>query len=100
MGLLDKLKSSILGLGGTRPQQFGVNPIPPDSLHKLYSVDGNPNVSWRLIKGNLPNKPLPSTMDELDPIAPNLEAKGVVSQVYKSKTGRRYKDLGPTEGRY
>jgi hypothetical protein len=100
MGLLDKLKSSILGLGGNKPQQFGVNPIPPDSLHQLYSVDGNPDVSWRLIKGNLPNKPLPSTLDELDPNAPNLQNAGVVSQVYKSKRGRTYRDLGPTEGRY
>ena len=100
MGLLDKLKNSILGLGGNKPQQFGVNPIPPNSLHNLYSVDGNPDVNWRLIKGNLPNKPLPSTLDELDANAPNLQTSGVVSQVYKSKTGRRYRDLGPTEGRY
>jgi len=100
MGLLNKLKDSILGLGGIKPQQFGVNPIPPDSLHELYSVDGNPNVSWRLIKGNLSNKPQPSTLDELDAKAPNLKPNGVVSQVYKSKSGRRYKDLGPAEGRY
>jgi hypothetical protein len=100
MSLLNKLKDSILGLGGNGPQQFGVNPVPPDSLHQSYSVDGNPNVSWRLIKGNLPNKPQPSKMDEMDPIAPNLNPVGVVSQVYKSKSGRRYKDLGPTEGRY
>jgi len=100
MWLLDKLKNSILGLGGNKPQQFGVNPIPPNSLHNLYSVDGNPDVNWRLIKGNLPNKPLPSTLDELDVNAPNLQTSGVVSQVYKSKTGRRYRDLGPTEGRY
>ena len=100
MGLLDKLKDSILGLGGAKPQQFGVNPIPPDSLHQQYSVDGNPDVNWRLIKGNLPNKPQPSTMDEMDTQAPNLNPVGVVSQVYKSKPGRRYKDLGPTEGRY
>jgi hypothetical protein len=39
-------------------------------------------------------------MDEMDPIAPNLKPVGVVSQVYKSKTGRQYKDLGPVEGRY
>jgi hypothetical protein len=100
MGLLDKLKNSILGLGGNKPQQFGVNPIPPNSLHQLYSVDGNPDVNWRLIKGNLPNKPLPSTLDELDPNAPNLQSSGVVSQTYKSKRGRTYRDLGPTEGRY
>jgi hypothetical protein len=99
MGLLDKLKDSILGLGGTKPQQFGVNPVPPDSLHNLYSVDGQPNVTWRPSNGS-GFKPQPSTMDEMDPIAPNLKPVGVVSQVYKSKTGRQYKDLGPVEGRY
>jgi hypothetical protein len=99
MGLLDKLKSSILGLGGKKPQQFGVNPVPPDSLHKLYSVDGNPDITWRPSNG-LGFKPQPSQLDELDKNAPNLRPNGVVSQVYKSKTGRRYKDLGPVEGRY
>jgi hypothetical protein len=99
MGLLDKLKDSILGMGGKKPQQFGVNPIPPDSLHQLYSVDGQPNVTWRPSNGS-GFKPQPSTLDELDSKAPNLKPNGVVSQVYKSKSGRRYKDLGPTEGRY
>lgn len=100
MGLLDKLKDSILGLGGIKPQKFGVNPAPPDSLHETYSVDGQPSVMWRLIKGNIGIKPSPSKLDELDPNAPSLKPGGVVSQVYKSKQGRRYKDLGPTEGRY
>lgn len=100
MSLFNKLPTSILGLKGEKPQTFGVNPIPPDSLHYLYSVDGNPNVTWRLIPRNIPMKPQPSTMDELDPIAPNLQPVGVVSQIYKSRTGRRYKDLGPLEGRY
>jgi len=100
MPLLDKLPTSVLGLAGTKPPTFGVNPIPPDSLHNLYSVDGNPNVTWRLIKGNLSMKPQPSRLDELDINAPNLKPAGVVSQIYKSKQGRRYKDLGPTEGRF
>jgi len=100
MGLLNKLKDSILGLQGKKPQNFGVNPVPPDSLHQLYSVDGQPNVTWRPSNG-LGFKPQPSKLDELDVQAPNLQPKiGVVSQVYKSKSGRRYKDLGPTEGRY
>lgn len=99
MGLLDKLKSSILGLGGNKPQQFGVNPVPPDSLHLNYSTEGKPNVAWRPSNG-LGFKPLPSKLDELDAQAPNLQNVGVVSQVYKSKSGRRYKDLGPKEGRY
>jgi hypothetical protein len=99
MALLNKLKDSILGLKGAKPQQFGVNPVPPDSLHNLYSIDGQPNVTWRPSNG-LGFKPLPSQLDELDANAPNIQPTGVVSQVYKSKSGRRYKDLGPTEGRY
>jgi hypothetical protein len=101
MGLLNKLSTvGTLSLRGAKPANFGVNPVPPNSLHNLYSVDGNPDVTWRLIPKNLPMKPPPSTMDELDPKAPNLTVTGVVSQVYKSRTGRRYRDLGPKEGRY
>ena len=44
-------------------------------------------------------KPQPSKLDEMDTQAPNLQRVGVVSQVYKSR-GRRYKDLGPKDGRY
>ena len=99
MGLLDKLKTGVLGLKGAKPQQFGVNPVPPNSLHQLYSTEGKPDVTWRPSNG-LGFKPQPSKLDELDAQAPNLQNVGVVSQVYKSKTGRRYKDLGPTEGRY
>jgi len=62
MGLLDKLKSSILGLGGNKPQQFGVDPIPPDSLHLNYSTDGKPDVKWRTISGT-GMKPHPSRLD-------------------------------------
>jgi len=62
MGLLDKLKTGILGLKGAKPQQFGVNPIPPDSLHLNYSTDGKPDVTWRTISGNGP-KPQPSRLD-------------------------------------
>jgi len=62
MGLLDKLKSSILSLRGEKPQQFGVNPVPPDSLHLNYSTDGKPDVTWRTISGVGP-KPQPSRLD-------------------------------------
>ena len=62
MGLLDKLKSSILGLKGEKPQSFGVNPVPPDSLHLTYSTDGKPDVTWRTISGVGP-KPQPSRLD-------------------------------------
>ena len=62
MGLLDKLKSSILGLGGNKPSNFVVDPIPPDSLHLNYSTDGKPDVKWRTISGTGP-KPNPSRLD-------------------------------------
>lgn len=62
MGLLDKLKSSVLGLGGKKPANFGVDPIPPDSLHLNYSTDGKPDVKWRTISGT-GMKPSPSRLD-------------------------------------
>lgn len=96
--LENKLPTSTLGLKGVKPQTFGVNPN--NALHNLYSVDGNPDITWRLIPRNIPIDTTPSQMDELDPIAPNLQPVGVVSQVYKSVSGRRYEDLGPLEGRF
>jgi hypothetical protein len=76
-------------------------------LQNNYSVDGNPNVRIedfnRLALGGSTTAPTPSTLDELDPIAPNnyqAGTGGVVSQIYKSKAGRSYKDLGPQPGRY
>jgi hypothetical protein len=94
MGLLDKLKSSILGLRGAQPANFGVDPLPPGSLHDQYSVDGKPNVKWRTISGT-GMKPQPSRLDELDPNAPKLNVVGVVSKVYKSAPGQKYLDNKP-----
>jgi hypothetical protein len=62
MSLLDKLKTGIYSLRGGKPAQFGVNPIPPDSLHLNYSTDGKPDVTWRTISGTGP-KPNPSRLD-------------------------------------
>jgi hypothetical protein len=62
MGLLDKIKSSIFGLGGETPVNFGVDPLPPGSLHDEFSTTGKPNVKWRTISGNGP-KPQPSRLD-------------------------------------
>jgi hypothetical protein len=78
MGLLDKLKSSILGLGGKQPSNFGVDPIPPDSLHLNYSTDGKPDVKWRTISGTGP-KPKPSRLDigdTKDKYTPTKKYKG------------------------
>jgi hypothetical protein len=98
MALLEKLPNSPLGLKGIRPATFDVSPA--TALHNVYSIDGTPNVRWISSNGNAGIIPRPSRMDELDPQAPNLSPVGVVSQVYKSKTGRQYKDLGPDGGRY
>ena len=65
MALLTLLPNSPLGLKGIKPQNFGVNPIPPNSLHNLYSVNGNPHVTWRTISGT-GMKPLPSRLDPTD----------------------------------
>jgi hypothetical protein len=62
MGLLDKIKSSILGLKGEKPSNFGVDPLPPGSLHDEFSTTGKPNVTWRTISGGGP-KPQPSRLD-------------------------------------
>jgi hypothetical protein len=77
-----------------------------------YSVDGTPNVRVSsfgdISAGSTISVKQPSLIDELDPNAPNNTQIGkpvpnggpVVSQIYKSPTGQRYRDLGPTEGRY
>jgi hypothetical protein len=125
MSLLDKLnKTSAVGepnnlsLVGNNfnPQRlspaFGyadsTNNLDPalSRLQNTYDVNSNPNI--RIVDFNKSQYPsyLPpeSQLDELDINAPkNLRAGSigsVVSQIYKSKTGRKYKDLGPIEGRY
>jgi len=122
MSLLDKLKSNSpdnkLSLEGNNfnPQRgnaaFGYadvsNNLDPalSKLQNTYDVNSNPKV--RIIDFNKTQYksflPPESQLDELDTNAPkNLRAGklgSVVSQIYKSATGRKYRDLGPTEGRY
>lgn len=117
--LLDMLPTSTLSLVGngfaTNPGQQGwgfpdyTGELAPDlsRLHDFYSVTGDPNVSIqdfnRLSLGGVTVAKSPSTLDEMDPIAPNnyqAGMGGVVSQIYKSVSGRQYKDLGPQPGRY
>jgi hypothetical protein len=124
--VLDQLQGSTLSLQGngfnaiptpgstTTPSWGYVNgsdPIPNpynSELQDTYSVDGNPNerivdFNRQALGGVTAVKP-PATLDELDPNAPNNTqaglAGGVVSQIYKSAAGRKYKDLGPQPGRY
>lgn len=70
-------------------------------LQNTYSVDSIPPVRLKDFNINgVTTVPVESRLDELDRRAPGLTASGVVSQIYKSATGRRYKDLGPRDGRY
>ena len=90
------------------PDTTGPNALNPllSKLHRTYSVDGIPNV--RIVDFNraalggstTAGLKVPSLIDELDLRAPNLIARGVVSQIYKSPVGRQYKQLGPRNGRY
>jgi hypothetical protein len=117
--VLDQLPNSTLSLQGNR---LAANPTQPSwgypdssnqldpalsNLQNTYSVDGNPNVRIvdfnRTALGGATAVTSPSRLDELDSNAPNnyqAGTGGVVSQIYKSPSGRRYKDLGPQPGRY
>ena len=118
MSLENKLKDSTLSLQGNG---FDPQPLTPSfgysdtsksldpKLSKLqftYDVDSNPKITVNDFNKSQYKSIVPpeSTIDELDLIAPNnLQAgkKGsVVSQIYKSSTGQKYKDKGPVGGRY
>ena len=115
--VLDQLPNSTLSLQGNGfdPQlnqpAWGYadtsNQLDPalSRLQYTYSVDGNPNVRLKDFNrgGASTTVRPPARLDELDPNAPNNTQAGmggVVSQIYKSSTGRKYKDLGPQPGRY
>jgi hypothetical protein len=97
---VDPALSQLHGEGFANPYQLG------------YSVDGTPNVRVEsfgdISAGSTVSVKRPSLIDELDKDAPNNTQIGapvpnggsVVSKIYKSPTGQRYKDLGPTDGRY
>ena len=63
-GILSNLRNMALGLKGDKPTTFGVDPIPPASLHNTYSTDGKPNVKWRT-NGLTGMKPSPSKLDDI-----------------------------------
>ena len=88
-----------------------LNPLDPilSSLHNTYDVDSKPanvtivNFNKTEYKSIVPKE---SILDELETsaLAPkNLQvgtATSVVSKLYSSATGKRYKDLGPVGGKY
>jgi hypothetical protein len=111
--VLDQLPNSSLSLQGNgfNPQtnqpawgyiDASANLDPAASkLQNTYSVDSIPNVKLKNFnKNGVATVKAESRLDELDNNAPNLTPRGVVSQVYKSKSGRQYKQLGPQPGRY
>lgn len=120
MAIIDQLPNSTLSLEGNGfPTATGRSSWGYDAgdgnlqeaaskLHNEFSVNGQPPVRIvdfnRLALGGVTApSATPSTLDELDPIAPNntqAGTGGVVSQIYKSASGRRYRDLGPQPGRY
>ncbi len=120
MAIIDQLPNSTLSLNGNQfiaaPGRSSWGYDPGDGnieevaskLHDTFSVNGDPNVrivdfNRNALGGVTVPSATPTTLDELDPIAPNntqAGGGGVVSQIYKSATGRRYKDLGPQPGRY
>jgi len=113
MPIIDQLSNSTLSLQGNgfnpQQQQAGWGYIDasanldPDAskLQNTYSVNSIPQVRLKDFNrnGNTTVKP-ESQLDELDNRAPNMQPIGVVSQIYKSKQGRQYKQLGPRDGRY
>jgi len=62
--ILSNLKNMVLSLKGNKPSTFGVDPVPPASLHNTYSTDGKPNVKWRT-NGLTGMKPTPSKLDDI-----------------------------------
>lgn len=60
--LIQQLPNSQLGLKGRTPLNFGVNPVPPNSLHNEFSTTGRPQIRWRLISG-IGMRPAPSRLD-------------------------------------
>jgi hypothetical protein len=111
--VLNQLPSSTLSLQGNNFNPTPNNPawgfqdatlnLDPavSKLQNTYSVDSNPTVRLKNFNRNGQSVVRQEArLDELDTRAPNLTPTGVVSQVYKSKQGRQYKQLGPQPGRY
>jgi hypothetical protein len=98
MAIINQKDKSKLGLIANRleAKKFGYFAgTATDKLHNQYSIHTNPEVKLLNFNGSPKVRP-ESTLDELDPKAPrNPRAKQ-----YKSKSGRKYSDLGPTDGRY
>lgn len=100
MAIIDQHTKSNLSLDGTKglsKREFGY--VAPDAtankLHNTYSIYTDPKIKLVDFNGSSAVR-AESTLDELDSMAP----KNTAAVQYKSATGKKYKDLGPTEGRY
>jgi len=113
MPVINQLNTSTLSLQGNRITAVPTQPawgyidstanLDPaaSKLQNTYSVNSIPPVRLKDFNINgVTTVPAESRLDELDNRAPNLTTGGVVSQIYKSATGRKYRDLGPRDGRY
>jgi hypothetical protein len=113
MPIVNQATGSVLSLQGNRINAVPTQPawgfydstanLDPaaSKLQNTYSVDSIPPVRVKNFNINgVTTVPAQSRLDELDRRAPNLTPSGVVSQIYKSKVGRQYKQLGPQPGRY
>ncbi len=113
MPIVNQVTGSALSLQGNRINAVRTQPawgfydstanLDPaaSKLQNTYSVDSIPTVRVKNFNINgVTTVPAESRLDELDRRAPNLTPAGVVSQIYKSKAGRQYKQLGPQPGRY
>ncbi len=113
MPIINQLPLSTLSLQGNgfNPQQNqpgwgypdATNDLNPatSKLQNTYSVNSNPLVRLKDFNRNGSSVVRQEArLDELDTNAPNNQPGGVVSQIYKSPVGRRYKELGPQPGRY
>lgn len=104
--IINQLTNSNLSLDGPNGFQartFGYFPQPSPidgttatALHRDFSIFGTPLVNVKDFNGSIFNTPQ-SNLDETDPLAPN-NLLGI--QIYKSNPGQKYKDLGPSDGRY
>ena len=107
-GFDPKLKDYAWGFENPNIKDPNLNALDPylSILQNTYDVNSTPMT--RIVSFNKtqykPYLPTESKLDELDKNAPFNKQAGlagsVVSQIYKSAIDKKYKDLGPKDGKY